>query len=655
MATLPYRKEIDGLRSIAVLSVLIYHAEFQFFGLKCLPGGFLGVDIFFVISGYLISRLLLKELHENGSIRLFDFWERRARRILPAFAVVVIVTIGLGAVCLSPSSLIDLTNSALSSLAFVSNFFFYFDQTQYGAANAADVPLLHTWSLSVEEQFYVFFPILLIAITTWSSRLLLPLLVLLLLISLQTSLTIGKADPDLNFFFTFSRIWELLVGFLVAYVGLKKWIPRHPALEQVFPVVGIYLIGFAIFGFSDRMSLPGLGTIIPIMGVSLLLLYSSKDEMVGYVLSSRLPVAIGVISYSLYLWHFPIISYARLDESFGSNADKAFWMIVALAFSILTYFFIEQPFRRRTFIRTKFLMLLLGIPLTGILFAGLLTNLNDGFPERFSKVLTEEMYERDRQKVKYLTKQGVLYGGVESKKVVIEDLNDANRIVLLIGDSFSSQWSILYQHIDLDRFQFLKLDYRGCELEFGKKIRLANKTDDPNYPKCEKLLLLNQEAVLNNISHIVVASNAPLKRGKQKFELIDQISKNLVIEPTVLVLGNYVQPKINCLDLMAYRRSSAEVCITSGTNGSGVIDHSKERDGNYGYYLLDKNYFFVSLFEALKDEAPNGYPYSADGVPFVFDRSHLRPSFISFILQSVVDYTGEDPGVLELRKILASY
>ena len=262
----------------------------------------------------------------------------------------------------------------------------------------------------------------------------------------------------------------------------QKWTPRHPALEQVLPVVGIYLIGYAIFGFRQDV-LPGLGTIIPILGVSLLLLYSSKDEMVGYVLSSRLPVAIGLISYSLYLWHFPIISYARLDESFSSNADKAFWMIIALAFSIFTYFFVEQPFRKRTFIKTKLLMPLLGIPLIGILFAGLLTNQNDGFPERFSKVLTEEMYAKDRQKVKYLTKQGGLYGGVESK-VIIKDLNDADRIVLLIGDSFHP-WRFCTSTL-IGSISVLKLDYRECKLEFGKKIRLANKTDDPSYPKCEK-------------------------------------------------------------------------------------------------------------------------------------------------------------------------
>jgi peptidoglycan/LPS O-acetylase OafA/YrhL len=217
-----YRPEIDGLRAVAVISVILYHAEINIFNNNFFKGGFIGVDIFFVISGYLITSIILKELFITNTFSLIEFYKRRVRRILPPLLTIMIISMPLGWIYLLPSSFLDFSKSILYSLGFVSNFYFHFTDQQYGAANGLLKPFLHTWSLSVEEQFYILFPIFLLILFTFLKRFIFIFFLILLLLSIGFFNWASEDHRSLNFYMLVSRGWELIAGSILAYIELKE-------------------------------------------------------------------------------------------------------------------------------------------------------------------------------------------------------------------------------------------------------------------------------------------------------------------------------------------------------------------------------------------------------------------------------------------------
>ena len=250
MNKLIYRPEIDGLRTIAVLSVIIYHAQIFIFGHELFKGGFVGVDIFFVISGYLISRILLSELFEKGRISFLAFYERRARRILPILFTVFIASFPFAYKYLLPNQFIEYAQSILSATFFGSNIFFYFTNTQYGAEDSLLQPFLHTWSLGVEEQFYILFPIVLLLAYKFAKNHLVTIIAILILISLQYADWQSTKNTQLNFFMLISRLWELGIGSLLAFYELKYGRVKHELLNQTMPLLGLAMITHSIIFFN---------------------------------------------------------------------------------------------------------------------------------------------------------------------------------------------------------------------------------------------------------------------------------------------------------------------------------------------------------------------------------------------------------------------
>ena len=231
-----YRPEIDGLRAIAVLAVIFYHAQLIFFGETIFKGGFIGVDIFFVISGYLITSLILKELEHTGKFSFSYFYERRARRILPALIVVIILSLPFGWFYLLPESFIEFLKSIFYSLGFSSNFYFHYSGLQYGTEDGLFKPLLHTWSLSVEEQYYIFFPIILLTIYKFFRKYLLSFLFLGFLISILIADWGSKNYPSATFYFLHTRMWELITGSLLAYFEIsRKGRSNNSILNLILP------------------------------------------------------------------------------------------------------------------------------------------------------------------------------------------------------------------------------------------------------------------------------------------------------------------------------------------------------------------------------------------------------------------------------------
>jgi peptidoglycan/LPS O-acetylase OafA/YrhL len=343
-----YRPEIDGLRAIAVGAVILYHAQFTILGHQPFKGGFIGVDIFFVISGYLITSIILKELITTGSFSFKYFYERRIRRILPALLFVMLVSLPFAWMYLIPSSFIDFSKSILYSLGLSSNFYFHYSGQQYGAIDGLFKPFLHTWSLSVEEQFYILFPVILLIIFKYFRKYLIHILILGFVISLGLADWGSRNHPSFNFYALPTRAWELLAGSILAYFEISEGGGgrfKYKILNLILPSVGLFLIGHSILLFKDQMFHPSFYTLSPIFGVCLIIWFSHKDEIITKILSTKLFVGIGLISYSLYLWHYPIFAvYRNLDFSINSF-DKLLLISLTLILSLISFKYVEQPAR----------------------------------------------------------------------------------------------------------------------------------------------------------------------------------------------------------------------------------------------------------------------------------------------------------------------
>ena len=332
-----YRPDIDGLRAVAVLSVILFHA-----GLPYMQGGFVGVDVFFVISGFLITSLLIREL-EAEEFSLPKFYERRARRILPALFIVVTSTYVVSAFLLSPFDFKELSQSIVSVATFSSNLYFFL-KTGYFDTSAEMKPLLHTWSLSIEEQFYILFPLILAGWWYRGKTLLLAVFLVIALISLAFSEVAAVLFPSANFYLLPSRIWELMMGAIGALFRSK-----YPNGVQVqgAAVTGLLLIVIAVVFFDQDMNLPGLLMLLPVVGALLICVFPSPDSLLYRLLSSRPTVGMGLISYSAYLWHQPIFALGR--QTVVGHLDLLLTgclLLATFSLAILTWKFVELPFRR---------------------------------------------------------------------------------------------------------------------------------------------------------------------------------------------------------------------------------------------------------------------------------------------------------------------
>ena len=343
---LTYRPEIDGLRAIAVGAVILYHAQITILGHQPFKGGFIGVDIFFVISGYLITSIILKELVNKGTFSFKYFYERRVRRILPLLIFVILVSLPIAWMYLLPSNLLVFSKSILYSLAFSSNFYFHYSGLEY-SVEGLQHPFLHTWSLSVEEQYYILFPIVLLIIFKYFKKYLIHILILGFVISLGLADWSSRNYPSASFYFLHTRMWELLAGSILAYFEVTLgYRSQNRILNLVLPFIGLILIGHSIIFFNDEMYHPSFYTLSSIIGVCLIIWFSNKKEIITKILSTKLFVGIGLISYSLYLWHYPIFVFAtKLNISDGNIFIKLLMGVFVLILSILSYYLIEKPFR----------------------------------------------------------------------------------------------------------------------------------------------------------------------------------------------------------------------------------------------------------------------------------------------------------------------
>lgn len=388
-AKLAYRPDVDGLRAVAVLSVVFCHAGMSF------PGGFIGVDVFFVISGYLIAGLILKEL-KQGTFTLANFWERRVRRIVPALVAMLVATFIAAWFILMPADFASFGKSVVGLALLASNVQFWKDIDYFDNA-AEEKPLLHTWSLSVEEQFYIFVPVFLLLLAK-RSQLHRAFLLLLAAAVLSFGLSVywTQKHPTTNFYLLPTRAWELFAGALVAMlpacgIQKRKW------LNELVAVVGMALILVPCFTYNHKTPFPGLAALPPVLGTALLIWVGSSAAGFSYfgkALASKPVVFIGLISYSLYLWHWPLFSLTRY-LTVKTPSAAVWWMLIgaSVVLAILSWRFVETPFRQRKVLAQRpRLFAVTGILFVAMISGGLVTFKAKGFAGRVTdrtKVLVE--------------------------------------------------------------------------------------------------------------------------------------------------------------------------------------------------------------------------------------------------------------------------
>ena len=337
-----YRPDIDGLRAVAVLSVLLFHAGFGAFRF-----GFIGVDIFFVVSGYLISGLIFGEI-KSGEFSFSSFYKRRIVRIIPALSVMTLFVLAFGVIRLFPSELMKLAKSALASATGTSNIFFFL-HTNYFEDSAESSPLLHTWSLGVEEQFYLLMPSVLILLKNASPTRRNILLSILFALSLVLSIYWSGQNPPAGFYLLPSRAWELLVGTLAA-MRVVPPISRR-SYRETAAVLGLAAILLPGMFYDSSVPFPGIAALVPCLGAAVLIVSAeSGPTFISRALSLRPVVFVGLISYSLYLWHWPLIvfqSFGRfLNTGISPTVDRVLILPVAVVAATVSWRFVELPFRR---------------------------------------------------------------------------------------------------------------------------------------------------------------------------------------------------------------------------------------------------------------------------------------------------------------------
>ena len=467
-----YRREIDGLRALAILPIILYHA-----GIEEFSGGYVGVDIFFVVSGYLISSIILTDL-ENNNFSIKNFYERRARRILPALYVVLLSSALIAWFLFLPDAMVLFSKSLVAASTFTSNIYFWRTSGYFDAANELK-PLIHTWSLAVEEQYYILFPLLLILFFKIRKKIIAPLLLILLVLSICYSQWLSTRYPAFNFYMLPTRIWELLIGALIAIYLKRSISSKNDLVDQIGSFAGLLLITMSVFLYTDKTPFPGIFALVPTVGAGLIIIFATDKTLIGKLLSTRLFVGIGLISYSAYLWHQPIYAFSREYLIEVSLLETLVLTLICFACAYLSWRFIENPFRRINTVSTKKVVIfsVLGSLLfIGIGVAGQLTNgfINRYKPDQiafmnyFVNFEAKYMYESMRHKCNFYNIKQVVAGFPTEAPVTSIDeecftkSSPKNKTLLLWGDSHTQT---LYSGLNAElpkNFDILQVTSSGC-------------------------------------------------------------------------------------------------------------------------------------------------------------------------------------------------
>lgn len=412
-----YRPEVDGLRAIAVVPVIFFHAGFAVFS-----AGFVGVDIFFVISGYLITQIISNEI-ETEKFSVLKFYERRLRRIAPALLFVCAFSLPFAVAWMLPSELDSFGESLLHSMLMISNFFFW-READYFAEAAELKPLLHTWTLAVEEQFYIVFPVVLLLLRRLEKWLIFAVVASMTMLSFAATQIVPSIDTAANFYLLPTRFWELGAGALLALLPINS-VVTGPQGRSLLAWIGLVMLTMSVFYVPQRASYPGIWTLLPVFGTVLVLAFASAENSAGKLLGSRMLVAVGLLSYSLYLWHQPVFAFARIRNFGHLSFDQYLWLLLlTLCLAVLTFYLVEQPFRNRKSIGWKGLVVTTFTAGALLIGGGAFLDRADGLPERVSNAWIREL--------------SIGLGKTCNGKILPECATSAEPELAVWGDSFAA-------------------------------------------------------------------------------------------------------------------------------------------------------------------------------------------------------------------------
>ena len=524
--------------------MILFHAGFELFS-----GGFVGVDIFFVISGYLITTIILTE-KEQGTFSLVNFYERRARRILPALFFVMLVSLPFAWLWLIPEDLIDFSQSLVGVSTFSSNFHFMRDTGYWGTANNFK-PLLHTWSLAVEEQYYVLFPMYLMLMWKVRKRWILSSMMIIAVFSLVAAQLRVHDHPETTFFLLRTRFWELAIGGGIAFYFLyRKQIIRtllsHKSIDEVLSLLGLLMIAYAVFAFDETIPFPGFYALIPTVGTGLIILFSSSQTLVGRVLSTKLFVNIGLVSYSAYLWHQPLFAFAR-NRILNEPGDLLYatLTLLSIALGYLSWRYIEKPFRKKGEFSRKTIFTFAAAGTTLFIVIGLAGERNEGYQNRFK---VERSILDDLADHNLLERCGSEYDSAGWICSLGSMKNDNHLKFAVFGDSHSV--SILPAFDFAARSisaKFIYLGKAGCLPLLGVDVVKGNHGEGV----CENFASRQFEYVRDNkiekvflVGHWSLYTDGEYDAGMKAYFLVDKNSKMLTEDASRTVFVNALENTI---------------------------------------------------------------------------------------------------------------
>jgi peptidoglycan/LPS O-acetylase OafA/YrhL len=428
-----YRADIDGLRAVAVLLVVVHHAFPQ-----ALKGGFVGVDLFFVISGFLISTIIFQNLQQD-TFSFLDFYKRRIKRIFPALILILIASFVAGWFVLLPADYKQLGKHMAAGAAFVSNFAFW-SESGYFESGSKLKPLLHLWSLGIEEQYYIFWP--LIVLFAWKRKInLFKVCLVLFALSFVVNIATAKGNVVAAFYSPLSRFWELLIGSVLAYTSLQpSKVTKSPQFNNGTAWVGVVILAIGVYFIHPERRFPGFWALFPTVSAYLLIKAGPKAWFNQQVLSNRVMVWIGLISFPLYLWHWPMLVFAEIKFGTLDAPTKLGLIALSILLSWLTYRFIERPIRfGNLIVETKKVPLALCAMLLATALLGGYTYQRDGFDSRFPKFIQALLKNQPKLDEGWRTGECILDQGHPSSEFSPSCVDkDKRPLLFLWGDSHAA-------------------------------------------------------------------------------------------------------------------------------------------------------------------------------------------------------------------------
>jgi peptidoglycan/LPS O-acetylase OafA/YrhL len=598
-----HRKDIDGLRAIAVLAVVLFHLGVS----DRISGGFVGVDVFFVISGYLITGVLQGEVG-SGRLSIAEFYNRRVRRIFPALFVVYLFCLIASVIVLFPDQAKGVGWDVLWSLGFLSNVAFskaggYFNQSSRVA------PLLHTWSLSVEEQFYIVLPLLLLSMARLQRWLRIGILAALAVLSFAAAEWALGVDARHAFYLVQYRAWELLVGSLLALGALPRVSERW--LSEALGLLGLCLIFWAIFKIDGNTPFPGYWALPPCLGALAILHSGANTETLTARLLSLPPLRwVGLVSYSLYLWHWPLIALYNARHVELTNGARIAISFIALLASVVSYRYVERPFRVKPYRRSAQATLIIAASaMASVAVLALAVPLAAARlhpPDEVAKTAIKYLdYEADVGAATCFLSSGFDDARLFRKDVCLK-LVPGRRSILIMGDSHAAHFVAAFKALHADQ-TVLQATSSGCEALHG----------GPGAKRCLKLFayVFDEFLVESHVDTIVLAGRWPRSTLPQLQGTIEYL-KPLV--GRVVVLGPVVEYDRPFPELLAQSISSHDPSLIA----QHLVPAQRKTDRLFAEQLAISGASYFSVYEAT---CPQGECtlWAAPGVPMQYDAHHL--------------------------------